>query len=153
MTVIIVLLTVILVVYFVSAKRNISINYVGQQSRSSNTASAKKNYLPLKLNSAGVIPVIFASTLLMLPSLLKQVITEPTVTYWLDFFFDYQSGGFALIIYCLLIFAFSLLYSFVQINPKKVSDNLEKQNAYISGIRPGEDTSDYIESILYRITF
>ena len=135
------------VVYMQTATRKIPIQYANRQGKSDAN-------IPMKLNSAGVIPVIFASTILSIPLTITGFISKSTTSgagFWIDQIFNYQQPiGF--IIYVLLIILFSFFYSFLMIDPNKISDNLSKSNAYIPGVRPGEDTKNYIAKLLFKIT-
>lgn len=109
--------------------------------------------IPIKLNSASVIPVIFASTLLSLPTTILEFVTAngKTISEWWYTIFSYQKPiGFA--IYIILIFVFAFFYSFLQIDPDKMADNLKKQNAHILGVKPGEDTAIFISKTLFKVT-
>ena len=110
--------------------------------------------LPIKLNTAGVIPVIFASTILSIPLSIVGMMNKSTasgVGYWFNQIFSYQNPlGF--VIYMVLILIFAFFYSFLMFNPEDVSENLSKSNAFIPGIRPGEDTTYYVSSLLFKIT-
>lgn len=151
--VILYLLVLIGVTIMQSANRKIPIQYSNRPT-SSRTQGRQDSNIPLKINSAGVIPVIFAVTILSLPQTLINFIPQlqgTTVGLWLGEMFNYQRPlGFA--IYALLIIVFTFFYSFVQINPDKIANNLQKQNAYIPGIRPGVETENYISKLLFKIT-
>ncbi len=111
----------------------------------------QSTHIPMRINQAGVIPVIFASSILMFPGTLAAFSANPTL----------QRIGEALqmgtpihtIIYVLLIFGFTFFYTTVQFNPRDVSDNLKNQGGFIPGIRPGKSTTEYISKILWRLTF
>lgn len=138
------------VTYLELAKRKIPIQYANVRAGRGKTDSN----LPIKLNTAGVIPVIFASTILSIPLSILGMMnssSESGVGYWLNQIFNYQNPiGFVL--YMVLIMLFAFFYSFLMFNPEKVSDNLSKSNAFIPGIRPGEDTTNYISRLLFKIT-
>jgi preprotein translocase subunit SecY len=108
--------------------------------------------IPIKLNSAGVISVIFAITILSLPLTLVQFANlTGNIAFWItEIFSSARPIGFVL--YVFLIFVFTFFYSFLQVNPEKVANNLSKQNAYIPGVRPGEDTEIYFSKILFKVT-
>lgn len=138
------------VVYMNIAKRKIPISYSNRQGSMKNDSN-----IPLKINSAGVLPVIFASTLMSVPLTLVGLIAGSTSTsagsQWIDAIFNYQKPvGF--IVYVILIVVFSFFYTFMVTNPHKIADNLSKSNAYIPGVRPGEDTKNYIARILFKVT-
>jgi preprotein translocase subunit SecY len=109
------------------------------------------SYFPLRLNTAGVIPPIFASSILMFPLTITQFIDSPTVS---NFFSDYLNYGSALYnaIYVALIIFFAFFYTAIVINPTDVADNIKRSGAYIPGIRPGKRTAEYIDRILGRLT-
>ena len=108
--------------------------------------------MPLKLNAAGVIPVIFAVAFFITPQSIASFFGESKVTSTIINIFDY-TNPIGMVIYVGLIIAFTYFYAFIQVNPENVADNLKKQGAYIPGIRPGHDTERYLTSTLYRLTF
>ncbi|MBQ9899563.1 MAG: preprotein translocase subunit SecY [Acholeplasmatales bacterium] len=137
------------VVYFEGAVRKVPVQYANRQ------AGQQGSDIPIKLNSANVIPVIFASTILSIPLTIIGVLglsTETSnVAYWLNQVFSNQEPiGIAL--YVILIVFFSFFYSFMQVDPEKIADNLEKQGAFIPGYRPGEETKQQLSKMLFRIT-
>lgn len=149
--VVLIYLAVLLGVTFLElAKRRIPIQYANRQSGQGKTTSD----LPIKLNTSGVIPVIFASTILSIPLSVSGMFgldTTSSVGSWLDQIFNYQQPiGFVL--YIGLIVVFSFFYAFLMLNPEKVSDNLSKSNAYIPGVRPGLDTQNYIAKLMFKVT-
>ncbi len=112
----------------------------------------QSTHLPLKINTSGVIPPIFASSILMFPATITQFVQ----IQWLSAFVkNYMSPGGLLysIIYVGFIFFFCYFYTAVTFNPVDVADNMKKYGGYIPGIRPGKRTSEYIDRILTRITF
>ncbi|MCU0104250.1 preprotein translocase subunit SecY [Acholeplasma vituli] len=150
-TVILIYVAVLLGVTFLEiAKRRIPIQYANRQSGQGKTTSD----LPIKLNTSGVIPVIFASTILSIPLSVSGMFGLDTTTSlgsWLDQIFNYQQPiGFVL--YIGLIVVFSFFYAFLMLNPEKVADNLSKSNAYIPGVRPGLDTQNYIAKLMFKVT-
>ncbi len=141
---------ILMVVFFEAAKRRVPVQYANRQANMNSGSD-----VPIKLNSAGVIPVIFASTILSIPLTIVGIMGLSTTSsqgaYWIDQIFNYQKI-IGLVIYVLLILFFSFFYSFLQVDPDKISDNLAKQNAYIPGYRPGEDTKNQLSRILFRVT-
>jgi preprotein translocase subunit SecY len=109
------------------------------------------SYFPLRLNTAGVIPPIFASSILMFPLTIAQFIESPAIS---NFFDDYLGFGSPLynVIYVALIIFFAFFYTAIVINPTDVADNIKRSGAYIPGIRPGKRTAEYIDRILGRLT-
>ena len=137
------------VVFIEKSERRIPIQYSNQ------TASAygkKQNYIPFKLNSAGVMPVIFASVLFSVPAFIAGLLgSENGFSIFVSKYLNYTTPiGFA--IYIILIFLFAFFYVFLSINPEELSKNLNKQGGYIPGVRPGKETKDYIKTVLSRIT-
>ncbi|KZE68219.1 preprotein translocase subunit SecY [Fictibacillus phosphorivorans] len=124
------------------AKRVVGTKPVGGQS----------THLPIKVNAAGVIPVIFAISLIITPRTVAGFFGQNDVTTWIINTFDYTKPV-GMIIYALLIIGFSYFYTFIQVNPEQMAENLKKQGGYIPGIRPGANTQTYITRILYRLTF
>ena len=138
------------VTYLELAKRKVPIQYANRRSGQGQTDSN----LPIKLNTAGVIPVIFASTILSIPLSVAGFFSQATGSgagYWLNQIFSYQQPiGFVLYMFLILIFSF--FYAFLMLNPEQVADNLSKSNAYIPGVRPGEDTENFVSRLLFKIT-
>lgn len=140
-------------VYVLQAIRKIPIQYAKrQQQGASGSLSANATYLPLKVNAAGVIPVIFAMAFFMLPRTLTLFFPEQDWAQTVATYAD-PSHNVGMIVYVALIIAFAYFYAFVQVNPEKMSENLQKQGSYVPGIRPGEQTKKYITKVLYRLTF
>lgn len=135
------------VIYVETAQRRIPIQYANK----STSASGQQNYIPFKLNSAGVIPVIFASAILTIPQIIASVLKNEGFKLFVSKYLTY-SKGIGFIIYMLLILGFTFVYTFMQIKPKEMSDNLSKNGGYIPGIRPGKETINYVSKVLNRIT-
>ena len=112
----------------------------------------QSNYLPLRLNQGGVMPIIFASAVLVLPISLSQYIANPGFAQFVGQYLN-PTSLFYVTLYLLLILFFSYFYSSLVINPEDLSRNLKKMGASIPGIRPGKATSDYIGGVLNRLTF
>lgn len=114
----------------------------------------KTSYLPLRLNQGGVMPIIFASALLVLPSYLSQLTSNQTILTILSLFSPYgPSKNIYLLFYFVLILLFSYFYSSLVLNPNDVSQNLKKMESSIPGVRPGKATTDYLQKTLNRLTF
>lgn len=138
------------IVFIEKSERRVPIQYSNQ---TSSAYGAKQNYIPFKLNSASVMPVIFASVIFSVPSFIATLLDSSNgFVKFTNTFLNYKTPeGF--IIYILVIIFFSYFYTFLQINPEELSKNLNRQGGYIPGIRPGKETQDYIKTILGRITF
>jgi preprotein translocase subunit SecY len=144
------LLILVGVVFTEISERRIPIQH---SQRTANTNVNDQSYLPLKLNSASVMPVIFASALTSIPGLIGQFIDkgEGAFSTFVNKYIIYTSGtGF--ILYVLLIIGFSFLYTLMQLNPKEMAENLDKSRAYVPGITPGERTEMYFKGTLIRLT-
>ena len=137
------------IIYVEQSERRIPIQYSNQ---TSSAYGAKQNYIPFKLNSAGVMPVIFASVIFSIPAFIAGLLdSESAFTLFVAKYLNYTTPvGF--IIYLVCIFVFGFFYTFLQVNPEELSKNLNRQGGYIPGIRPGKETKDYIKTILGRIT-
>ncbi|MBL7573542.1 preprotein translocase subunit SecY [Staphylococcus saccharolyticus] len=137
-------------IFILEAKRKIPIQYAKKQS--AQRLGSQATYLPLKVNSAGVVPVIFAMAFFLLPRTLTLFFPKAE---WAQNIADTAnpSSNIGMIVYVVLIIAFAYFYAFVQVNPEKMADNLKKQGSYVPGIRPGEQTKKYITKVLYRLTF
>jgi len=146
------LAVVVGVIYVQQALRKIPIQYAKRVTGRNQQTGGQQTHLPLKVNAAGVIPVIFASAFLMTPRMLVPFFGKNDVTTFIENIFNYEKPV-GMIVYIVLIIAFTYFYAFVQVNPENVADNLKKQGAYIPGIRPGESTQTYLTSVLYRLTF
>ena len=143
------LLIVVGVVFEESSERRIPVQY---SNRTASAYGAKQNYIPFKLNSAGVMPVIFASVILTIPTFIAGLLGEESkFSVFVSKYINYTTPtGFVL--YIILIFVFGFFYTNMQINPKELAKNLNKSGGYIPGVRPGVETEKYIKKILNRIT-
>lgn len=148
----IMLAVVVGVIYVQQALRKIPIQYAKRVTGRTAHAGAQQTHLPLKVNAAGVIPVIFAVAFIITPQTLAAFFGENNITTFIANMFDYTKPV-GMIIYVALIIAFTYFYAFIQVNPERIADNLKKQGAYIPGIRPGNDTENYLTKVLYRLTF
>ena len=136
------------VIFVESAKRRIPIQY---SSRTSTAYNKEQSYIPIKLNSASVMPVIFASAFVGIPALIAQVIKNEAFKNFVNNYINYTSfTGF--ILYVVLIFVFGYVYTLMELNPDEMSENLDKNRSYIPGITPGEKTSQYLKYVITRLT-
>jgi preprotein translocase subunit SecY len=115
------------------------------------------NYLPIKVNQAGVIPIIFAVSIVMIPSLISSPMQATSIPwlqnagFWLAKNFAYSSVTYN-ISYFVLVVGFTFFYTFVQFDPAKISDDVKKRGGFIPGVRPGLATTNYLRSVITRIT-
>jgi len=148
------ILIVGLVVFVGEATRKIPIHYAKRRTESGLSASS---YLPIRVNQAGVIPIIFAVSLVMVPSMLSQFLSNVSnpkiagIARAIGSGFSSETVLYNLI-YFLLVFGFTYFYTAVVFNPTKISENLQKGGGFIPGIRPGKETEKYLSHVLSRIT-
>jgi preprotein translocase subunit SecY len=142
------------VVFVERAQRRILIQYPKRQTAPDRPATAQTTHLPLKLNSAGVIPPIFASSLLLFPATIAGFSAEGNADSWLGKIALYLNHGTPLYmtLYVMMIVFFAFFYTAIVSNPNETAENLRKTGAYILGVRPGPSTANYIDYILTRLT-
>ncbi|MDI4643410.1 preprotein translocase subunit SecY [Cohnella hashimotonis] len=147
---IVILLIIVGVIFVQQGVRKIPVQYakrvVGQK-----MYGGQSTHIPLKVNGAGVIPVIFASSLLMFPITIAQFWAGHTWANWIinNLYYNKPLG---MVFYILLIVGFTFFYTFVQFNPQQLADNMKKNGGYIPGIRPGKPTAGYLMRVITRIT-
>ena len=139
------------IVWMTDAERRIPIQYakkvVGRK-----MYGGQNSHIPIKVNMSGVMPIIFASSILMLPTMILSFMTNDE-TFWYRFFKLFTArGAFYAILYFVMIIGFAYFYVTIQYNPVEMANNLRKSSGAIPGIRPGKPTSDFIKKILSRIT-
>lgn len=144
------------VVYITEAERPVPITYAREARRSAVYSSGAATYLPLRVNQAGVIPIIFALSILTLPQMLAQVLgllKVPYVVAPIQAFANLLNGtNIYTGIYFILVVAFTYFYTAVTFDPDQIATNLQKSGGYIHGIRPGEATAEYLGHVITRIT-
>ena len=148
---ILVILTVLFIVFFERAMRKILINYPKRQ-MGNKVYGGESSHLPLKINTAGVIPAIFASALLLLPVTLTNFGFSDSETFMSISSMFTQGQPLYMLLYASGIIFFSFFYTSIVFNPTETAENLRKYGGYIPGIRPGERSAEYIETILNRLT-
>lgn len=141
------------VVFMERGQRRIRVNYA-QRTQGRKVYAAQTSHLPLKINMAGVIPPIFASSLIMLPATLAQFFSKTKGLGWLSDVGMALTPGqpLYLIVDAIAILFFAFFYTALVFNPKDTADNLKKSGAYIPGIRPGEQTMRYVDNVMTRLT-
>ena len=140
---------VIGMIFVQESERRIPIQYANKST--SAYGKSAQSFMPIKINTAGVIPVIFASSLLTIPGILAQVIKNETFTLVVQKYLTYTTPvGF--LIYVIFIFFFAYFYTFIQVKPEEFAKNLQENGGYIPGIRPGDDTKKHLSKILSRLT-
>jgi preprotein translocase subunit SecY len=151
------------VVFIELSKRKIPVQHAN---KGGGQSMARASFLPIKVNSAGVIPVIFAASIMSAPSVIASFIsTDAAKAEWLKIFnynetftMPWFNGthwkmDWGLVIYLVLIVAFTFFYAEMEIDPEQLADNFQKSGSYIPGIRPGKETERYVGKVLNRVTF
>ena len=139
---------VIGVIYVQESERRIPLQYAN---KTTGSYGSEQSFLPIKLNTASVIPVIFASSLLAIPATIANFVSNEGFSSFVSNYLDYSKPvGF--VIYVILIFFFGYFYTFLQLKPEDVADNLKKNGGYIPGVRPGGETEEYVRHVLSRVT-
>ena len=150
--VVLALAVVAFIVFMTNAERRVPVQYakrvVGRK-----MYGGQSTHLPMKVNMSGVMPIIFASSLLAFPGTIALFFNPEAGTFWAGFVRVFsQSHPVYMILYVLLIFAFGFFYAAIQFNPIEVSNNLKKNGGFIPGFRPGKPTSDFLAKILNKVT-
>lgn len=133
-------------IMLVQGTRKVEVNYASQVVGNRQIGGAR-NFLPLKVNSAGVMPIIFAQAILFLPTIFSGFTGEG----WAKYFTDHTNVVY-MIVYSVCVIAFTFLYTALIFNPKQMADDLKRSNGFIPGVKPGQPTADYIGTIMDRIT-
>jgi preprotein translocase subunit SecY len=146
--------TVVGVVFISEGQRNIPVNYA-KQVRGTHVYGGGNTHLPLRVNMAGVIPIIFAVSLVMFPPMIAQFFVHSKAAWMASMATKtivlFQNQLFHGIIYFLLVFGFTYFYTAVIFHPQKVAENLQKQGGFVPGVRPGKETEKYLQSTMSRI--
>lgn len=141
-------LIIIGVIWVQEADRKIPIQYAN---KSTSAYGNQQSYMPIKINSAGVVPVIFASSFLMIPSTIAQFTGKQGFINFCNQYLSYTTPvGF--LIYVFLIFFFGYFYTFIQIKPEELAKNLQQNGGFIPAVRPGKETENYVSKVLSRLT-
>jgi preprotein translocase subunit SecY len=143
---------VMVTVMLVQATRRIPVQYA-KQVVGGRVYGGQRQYIPLKVNASGVMPIIFAQSLMFLPALLANLWADDsdTAAYIGNVFSDFQSWQYNLT-FALLIIVFTFLYTAITINPSQIADDMKRNGGFVPGIKPGKETSDFIDNILTKIT-
>lgn len=150
------LIVVLSVVIITEAQRNIPVSYA-RRVRGSKTYGGVSTYLPLRVNSAGMIPIIFAMSIMLFPGIVASfLVSNPNVaisgaaTFVRNIF---QNQSFYASLYFVMVFLFTYFYTSIVFDPKSVAENLQKHGGFVPGIRPGNSTAEFLGKVLNRITF
>ena len=145
------LLVIAFIVWMTNAERRIPVQYA-KRVVGNKMYGGQNTHIPIKVNMSGVMPVIFASSILMLPTMILSFMKDTTTSFAKALSLFSTRGVFYAVIYFLMIIAFAYFYATIQFNPVEMANNLRKNGGAIPGIRPGKPTSDFISKILSRIT-
>ena len=153
LTVLVGLAIIVFVVYISDAERRIPIQYakriVGRKQY-----GGQSTHLPIKVNASGVMPIIFAASIMSLPSTIEMMATPKSGGLAEKIFALFHSNNpFYIVVYVLLIFAFSYFYATIQFNPIEIANNLKKNGGFIPGFRPGRPTAEFVARALGKVTF
>lgn len=146
---------IVFIIWMTEAERRIPVTYA-RRMRNMKDPTRVDSYLPIKINVAGVIPIIFATSILVVPGFLAQFFANAkskwlqSASHAVTLFFN--NNYYYAILFFVLIIAFTYFYTSVVMKPSQISENLQKQGSFIPGLRPGRETADYITQILYRVT-
>lgn len=139
---------VIGVIFVQESERRIPIQYAN---KSTSAYGANQSFMPIKINTAGVVPVIFASSLMAVPGIISGFVNKEGFTLFVQKYLTYTTPvGF--LIYVIFIFFFAYFYTFIQFKPEEFAKNLQQNGGYIPGIKPGEETEKHISKVLSRLT-
>jgi len=150
------ILMVVFIVWMNEAERRVPVSYA-RRVRAGRTVGVIDSYLPIKANAAGVIPIIFATSLLVFPGAILQFLQTSKLENIKSFASSLNSvltnDIFYGVTFFLLVFFFTFFYTSIIFQPKNIAENLQKQGGFIPGIRPGNQTAEYLSRVIYRITF
>ena len=146
--VIIYFLIIIGVIFIENSERKIAIQYAN---KTTSAFGGNQSFMPIRINSAGVVPVIFASSLLAIPATIAQFVKKEAFTNFVNTYLNYTTPvGF--LIFVVLIYFFAYFYTFLQLKPDELAKNLQENGGFIPGVRPGKDTEKYIKGVLSKLT-
>ena len=158
----VIIVTVILTVILNGAERRIPVQYA-KKVQGRKMVGGQSSHIPLKVNTGGVIPIIFASSLMQLPSVISSIFGSSKVTWWQMFMYFLNSGNWfkrgtwqytwGALIYIVLVVFFAYFYTSITFNPMEVAENMKKSGGFIPGTRPGKPTQDYLNKVLNYIVF
>jgi len=154
--IILAILVIFFVIYFTEAERKIPISYI-KRVRGMKIYGGSQTYLPLKVNQAGVIPIIFAIAILTFPQTLFYIFQSAHIEILASLFSKIakliQNNFIFGIFYFILVFLFTYFYTLITFEPYEIANNLQKNGAFIPGLKPGKETGDYLKKVVYRTTF
>jgi preprotein translocase subunit SecY len=144
-------LLTVAVVFIEMGQRRIPVQYARRQV-GRRSYGGQSTYIPLKVNQAGVIPVIFASSLMILPGLIAQISGSQAVVDWTERYLADATSWVYILVFAVLTIFFAYFYSAITFNPVEVADNMKRYGGFVPGIRPGRQTAEYLDKVLTRLT-
>ncbi|MBL7752540.1 MAG: preprotein translocase subunit SecY [Chitinophagaceae bacterium] len=148
---IVILIAIILgCIMLIQGTRKVAINYAKQIAGGNRQFAGARQFLPLKVNSAGVMPIIFAQAIMFIPTLFS--LTKTQTGQNISNIFRDHSNFWYMLIYAVVVIGFTFLYTALIFNPKQIAENLKQNNGFVPGVKPGQPTADYIGSIMDKIT-
>jgi preprotein translocase subunit SecY len=144
-------LLTVAVVFVEMGQRRIPVQYARRQV-GRRTVGGQSTYIPLKVNQSGVIPVIFASSLLYLPALAAQLSGRADVQQWIDANLSDATSPVFMVVFAVLTVFFAYFYAAITFNPVEIADNMQRYGGFVPGIRPGRQTAEFLDRVLTRIT-
>jgi preprotein translocase subunit SecY len=149
------LVVILLSILLVMAVRQIPVQYARRNSvpGSQSSGMSTRQYIPLKLNASGVMPIIFAQALMFAPATIGSVFSDSSAGQWLQASFSDIFGLWYNILFALLVIIFTFFYTAITVPTNKMSDDLKRSGGFVPGIRPGNETSEYLDSVMSHITF
>lgn len=149
--VVVLALVIIGTIMLIQAIRKVPLSYAKQISGGSNAYTQRRGFLPLKVNIAGVMPIIFAQAFLFIPGTVAQLVPDSAASPFLQKMTDFTSMPYNIIMF-LMVVLFTYFYTALIMNPTQMADDLKRNNGFIPGVKPGANTAEYIDTVLSRIT-
>ncbi|HPA35014.1 MAG TPA: preprotein translocase subunit SecY [Chitinophagales bacterium] len=149
--VVVLALVIIATIMLIQAIRKVPLSYAKQISGGSNAYTQRRGFLPLKVNIAGVMPIIFAQAFLFIPGTVAQLMPDSAASPFLRKMTDFTSMPYNIIMF-LMVVLFTYFYTALIMNPTQMADDLKRNNGFIPGVKPGANTAEYIDTVLSRIT-
>jgi preprotein translocase subunit SecY len=148
-------LIIMITILIVQGVRRIPLNTAKRVAgaRAMEDVNGARNYLPIKINASGVMPIIFAQAIMTIPIMVYQGVTQEQNAGWLTKTLGDPYGFSYNLLLVVLIVVFTYFYTAIMINPNKIADDLKKSGGFIPGVRPGEETAEYVDQVVSRITF
>jgi len=143
---------VMAVVMFTQAIRRIPVQYA-KQVVGNKVYGGQRQYIPLKVNSAGVMPIIFAQALMFIPPLIAGLWADNDISIYIGTVFNDTTSWQYTLVFGILILVFTFFYTAITVNPNQIADDMKRNGGFIPGVKPGKQTSEFIDNILTRITF